>query len=209
MNTHQVTDVAAGDGFSMFVTRNKQNDETEVFGCGLNLNGELAVGYLRHIMDVTKVEGLSNYRINDKKDDPNIRVKSISCGNNHCMALLDIGAVVEWGSNLHGQLGNKKRVSAENPVVIDVRRPTEFQAGHLKNAVNIPLDFMNEHLAEFPKNQPFYMHCAGGFRSMIASSILKARGWENFIEVEGGYTAIVKTAIPKSDFITLSSEKTQ
>ncbi len=103
----------------------------------------------------------------------------------------------------------EKRYTTESPVIIDVRRPAEFQAGHLKNAVNIPLDFINEHLAEFPKNQPFYMHCAGGFRSMIASSILKARGWENFTEVEGGYTAIVKTAIPKSDFITLSSEKTQ
>lgn len=118
MNTHMITDIAAGQGFSIFVTRNKQNDETEVFGCGVNLNGELAVGYLRHILDVTKIEGLSNYRINDKENDPNIRIKAISCGHNHCMAMLDIGAVLEWGSNIQGQLGNKKRVSAENPLVI-------------------------------------------------------------------------------------------
>ena len=118
MNTHKITDIAAGNGFSIFVTKNKQNDETEVFGCGQNLNGELAVGYLRHVMDVTKIEGLSNYRINDKADDPNIRIKSISCGSNHCIALLDIGAVLEWGNNVYGQLGNKKRVSSEHPLVI-------------------------------------------------------------------------------------------
>lgn len=118
MNTHIITDIAAGGQSSMFVTRNKQNQETEVFGCGLNLNGELAVGYLRHIQDVTKVEGLSNYRINGKEGDTNVRIKTISCGLNHCMALLDIGVVLEWGSNLRGQLGNKKRVSAENPVVV-------------------------------------------------------------------------------------------
>ena len=112
----------------MFVTKNKQNNETEVFGCGLNLNGELAVGYFRHILDVTKVEGLSNYRINNKEDDPNIRVKAITCGNNHCMATLDIGVVLEWGNNTHGQLGNKKRVSAENPVVIN-----KFKKSIIKN----------------------------------------------------------------------------
>jgi hydroxyacylglutathione hydrolase len=86
--------------------------------------------------------------------------------------------------------------SREQPIVIDVRREGEFQTQHVKDARNIPLDFINEHLADFPKEQPFIIHCAGGYRSMIAASILKARGWNNFKEVEGGYNAIGKTKVP-------------
>lgn len=118
MTSNTVTDIAAGDAFSMFVTKNNSNKETEVFGCGLNINGELGVGYLRHVLDVTKVEALSNFIFKENKDDPNIRVDQISCGKNHCVALLNIGAVLEWGSNLKGQLGNKKRVPSENPLII-------------------------------------------------------------------------------------------
>lgn len=103
----------------------------------------------------------------------------------------------------------ENRYAEENPLVIDVRRPAEFEAGHLKNAVNIPLDFINEQLAEFPKDEPFYIHCAGGYRSMIASSIIKSRGWENFTEVEGGYNAIIKTAIPKSEIVQTTSAATK
>jgi len=116
-----VTDIAAGEGFSVFVTRNKQNEETEVFACGNNLNGELGVGYMRHVLDVTKIEGLSNYKFDGGKpgQDTNIRVETISCGKNHCMALLNIGAILEWGSNIRGQMGNKKRVAAENPLVVN------------------------------------------------------------------------------------------
>ena len=101
------------------------------------------------------------------------------------------------------------RYTSENPVVIDVRKPAEYDLGHLKNAINIPLDFINVHLAEFPKNKPFYIHCAGGYRSMIASSILKSRGWDNFTEVEGGYNAILKTPIPKSEYVQATSEKSK
>ena len=95
---------------------------------------------------------------------------------------------------------------SKNPLVIDVRRPAEYEAGHLKNAVNIPLDFINDHLSEFPKDKTFYVHCAGGFRSMIAASMLKARGWNNFIEVEGGYSAISRSGIPKSEFLSSATE---
>ncbi|MEP7263609.1 MAG: MBL fold metallo-hydrolase [Bacteroidota bacterium] len=87
---------------------------------------------------------------------------------------------------------------SQAPYVIDVRKPGEYLTQHVKNAINIPLDFMNEHLAEFPKDKPFVIHCAGGYRSMIAASILKSRGWNNFMEVEGGYTAIGKTGVPSA-----------
>lgn len=92
-------------------------------------------------------------------------------------------------------------------ILIDVRKPGEFEAEHVKDARSIPLDFINDHLSEFPKNQPFIIHCAGGYRSMMAASILKARGWDNFQEVEGGFNAISKTGIERTTFVCPSTIK--
>lgn len=93
-----------------------------------------------------------------------------------------------------------KRMNAGTLKVIDVRKPGEFEAEHLTDAVNIPLDYINNHLAEFPKTGDIYIHCAGGYRSMIAASILKSRGWENVIDVQGGFKAIAETNVPRSDY---------
>ncbi len=89
-------------------------------------------------------------------------------------------------------------------IVIDVRNVGEYNAEHLENAINIPLDYINEHLSEFPKDKPFTIHCAGGYRSMIAASILKSRGWDNFKEVAGGFKAISATSLPKTNFVCAS-----
>jgi glyoxylase-like metal-dependent hydrolase (beta-lactamase superfamily II)/rhodanese-related sulfurtransferase len=97
-----------------------------------------------------------------------------------------------------------ERFKAE-PIVIDVRRPGEFAAEHVDGAKSIPLDFINEDMAQFPKDDPFIIHCAGGYRSMIAASILKSRGYENFIEVTGGFGAISKTDVPKTDYVCPST----
>ncbi|MFN5784385.1 MAG: rhodanese-like domain-containing protein, partial [Flavobacteriia bacterium] len=95
----------------------------------------------------------------------------------------------------------------KNPVVIDVRKPGEFAAEHVDGAKSIPLDFINEDMAEFPKDQQFIIHCQGGYRSMIAASILKSRGYDNFLEVIGGFGAISKTAVPTSDFVCQSTKR--
>lgn len=91
--------------------------------------------------------------------------------------------------------------------VIDVRKRGEFVAEHVEGAVNIPLDYLNDHLAEIPKEGDVYLHCAGGYRSMIAASILKARGWNNVIDVDGGYKAIAETAVPTTDYVCPSTLK--
>lgn len=92
--------------------------------------------------------------------------------------------------------------------VIDVRKPGEFTAEHLDGAKSIPLDYLSEHMAEFPKNEPFYIHCAGGYRSMMAASILKARGYDNVIDVAGGFGAIQKTnRIKTTDYVCPSTLK--
>lgn len=85
--------------------------------------------------------------------------------------------------------------------VFDVRKENEYAAEHIVDVPSTPLDNINDHLAEFPKEEEFYLHCAGGYRSMIAASILKARGYHNVINVAGGFTAIKKTAIKTTNFV--------
>jgi hydroxyacylglutathione hydrolase len=96
--------------------------------------------------------------------------------------------------------------SQENPVVIDVRRPAEFEAEHVEGAINVPLDYLNDNLAQIPKDKHFYIHCAGGYRSMIASSILRSRGWLDMTDVKGGFGAIAKTGISKTTFVCPSKK---
>ena len=100
----------------------------------------------------------------------------------------------------------EKRFQANALAVFDVRKPGEFEAEHVACAVNAPLDFLNDHLASIPKEGDVYLHCAGGYRSMVAASILKARGWNNIIDVDGGFKAIAATSVPRTTF-TCSSNK--
>ena len=85
--------------------------------------------------------------------------------------------------------------------IFDVRKVSEYLSEHVLEAKNAPLSKINEHLSQLPKEDNFYVHCAGGYRSMIASSILKSRGYHNLIDVQGGFKAIKESVIPKSDFV--------
>ena len=91
--------------------------------------------------------------------------------------------------------------------VFDVRKESEFNAEHVADAQLTPLDFINDHLAEIPSEGTFYIHCAGGYRSMIAASILKSRGIHNLVDIAGGFGAIAKTNVPTTDFVCPSSSK--
>lgn len=95
----------------------------------------------------------------------------------------------------------------ENATVIDARKPGEFTAEHVENAKNIPLDFINDHLAEIPKEDSFYVHCAGGYRSVIWASIMKSRGYHNMINVEKGMAGIRNTEIPLTNYVCPSTLK--
>lgn len=74
--------------------------------------------------------------------------------------------------------------------ILDVRKQSEFLSEHIVNATNIPLDYINENMASVDKDKTYYVHCAGGYRSMIFTSILRARGFNNLIDVDGGFKAI-------------------
>ena len=89
--------------------------------------------------------------------------------------------------------------------MIDVRKPGEFASEHVLDAESMPLAALNDHLAELPKDTPFYLHCQTGYRSLIAGSILKARGYHNGIDVQGGFAAIKETDVPVSDWVCPST----
>lgn len=88
--------------------------------------------------------------------------------------------------------------------VLDIRKESEYAAEHIEEAYNRPLAYINDWVKDIQPGEHFYMHCAGGYRSMIAASILQARGFRNFSEVEGGFSAISKTEVPKTDFVCQS-----
>jgi hydroxyacylglutathione hydrolase len=87
------------------------------------------------------------------------------------------------------------RMAEKELEIVDVRKPGEFAAEHIAGVRNIPLEYLNDHMAELPKNKTLFIHCAGGYRSMMAASILRARGYEKLVDVTGGFDAIKQTGL--------------
>lgn len=132
-------------------------------------------------------------------------------GFDHVLGFLD-GGFGTW-KNSGKEIDSIHRISPQefaeifdkNAMVIDVRKEGEYAAEHIEEAYNKPLAYINDWLKEIDKDHHFFLHCAGGYRSMIAASILQARGYRNFTEVEGGFNGIKKTEkIPTSDFVCQS-----
>ena len=85
--------------------------------------------------------------------------------------------------------------------LLDVRKESEYQSEHIIGAINLPLDFIYRNLSMLKKEDEYYIHCAGGYRSMIACSILKAKGYYNVINIKGGYSALSNTHLVRSEYI--------
>ncbi len=99
----------------------------------------------------------------------------------------------------------EKAYFAETPLIIDVRKKSEFDAEHVLGAINIPLNELNQHLARIPRDKPFIIHCGGGYRSMVAASILRSRGWEDFVDVSGGLEEIKNTEVDITEYVAPST----
>ncbi|WP_340153194.1 MBL fold metallo-hydrolase [uncultured Marivirga sp.] len=140
-----------------------------------------------------------------KEEEAMIRLSRI--GYDHTIGYLDRG-FNNW-KYAHKEIDKVSRIDARElacemkdvPLIFDVRKKSEFDSEHVIGAQNIPLNQINSHLAELPKDKPFIIHCAGGYRSMLAASILKARGWEKFIDVRDGFKGIKETNIPISEYV--------
>ncbi len=96
------------------------------------------------------------------------------------------------------------KVKPGTDMIIDVRKETEYAAEHIEDAYNKPLAYINNWIKDINPKEHFFMHCAGGYRSMIAASILQARGYRNFTEIESGFNAISKTNVPKTNYVCQS-----
>jgi hydroxyacylglutathione hydrolase len=94
----------------------------------------------------------------------------------------------------------------EEVTVIDVRKKSEYLSECIENAVNAPLDFINDSMLKVDKNKTYYVHCAGGYRSMIFVSVLRARGYHKLIDVKGGFNAIKENSkIKLTDYVCPST----
>ncbi|UPQ76867.1 MBL fold metallo-hydrolase [Chryseobacterium nepalense] len=98
----------------------------------------------------------------------------------------------------------EKETKDKDATIIDVRKESEYNAEHVDQAFNKPLAYINEWIGSIGPAEHFYLHCAGGYRSMMAASILQARGYRKFSEIEGGFNAISQTEVPVSDFVCQS-----
>jgi hydroxyacylglutathione hydrolase len=119
-------------------------------------------------------------------------------GYDHCLGYLD-GGIAAWQNagketdsitSVPVEFLAEERMAKPETLVFDVRKTGEYEGEHIKGVENTPLDAINDAMTSIPKEGPVYIHCAGGYRSMIFTSILRARGWDNLIDVQGGYKAI-------------------
>jgi glyoxylase-like metal-dependent hydrolase (beta-lactamase superfamily II)/rhodanese-related sulfurtransferase len=84
--------------------------------------------------------------------------------------------------------------------LLDARRKSEYESEHIVDAQNFPLDFVNQRMEELSRNKEYHVHCAGGYRSVILISILKARGFENLVNIKGGFKALKETDLPRTQY---------
>ena len=175
----------------------------------IGINGSFAMWVGELIIDI-KQEILIVAEDNSNVEEAITRLSRV--GYDNTIGFLD-GGFAAW-SNSGKEIDTVSRITAaeleakvnsEETTIIDVRKISEYQSEHLVNAENIPLNELNDHLAEFPKDKQFILHCAGGYRSMIAASILKQRGFDNFVDVIGGFGVIKETSIPKTDYVCPST----
>ena len=146
--------------------------------------------------------------------DPGTEEKVITrlsrVGFDHVLGYLE-GGFESW-KNSGKEIDTIHRISAQDfaakfsddSKVIDVRKESEYDAEHVDNAYRRPLADINDWVNSLNNDEHFFIHCAGGYRSMIASSILNSRGIRNFTEIEGGFNKIKETSVPKSNFVCQS-----
>lgn len=114
----------------------------------------------------------------------------------------------EWDEMPQVSADQLAEMLLENPElqVLDVRKKSEYESEHVLGVKNLPLDYINNHMAEVDKTKTYYVHCAGGYRSMIFNSVLRARGYENLVDVSGGFDAIKATGkVQVSDYVCPST----
>ncbi|WP_347217645.1 MBL fold metallo-hydrolase [Chryseobacterium sp.] len=203
---HQFEKIAETSGALMLDVRNNSEFAKGFIPQSVNigLEGDFAPWVGALIADVNQ----SILLITKPGDEEEAVTRLSRVGFDHVLGFLK-GSFESWKS-MGKETDAVNRISAEefekeiagNVVkIIDVRKENEYEAEHVNEAYSKPLAYINEWINKIHPKEHFYLHCAGGYRSMIAASILQARGYRNFTEIEEGFKAIASTGIPKSDFV--------
>lgn len=196
---------AVADGALILDTRNK-----EVFSAGfipgslfIGLDGQFAVWVGALITDLKQKIVL----ITDAGKEEEAVMRLARVGYDHCVGHLK-GGFEAW-KNAGKAIDKIDSVTAEelaklkitkNVKIVDSRKPSEYEAEHAEGAILYPLDFINDHLNDLDTKETTYLHCRSGYRSVIAISILKQHGYNNMIDVLGGFAEMEKTNIPRTTF---------
>ncbi|MFC1223821.1 rhodanese-like domain-containing protein [Pedobacter sp. BG31] len=205
LNPQQFEDLANQTGAVMLDTRDPQ-----VFAKGfipnsinIGLNGQFAPWVGALISDLQQPILL----ITDQGKEQETITRLTRVGYDNTIGYLD-GSFERW-IDAGKEIDTIETISADafeaaasngEITALDVRKPGEYEAEHLEFTLSRPLDFINDWTGEIDHKATYYIHCAGGYRSMIAASILKSRGVENVIDVAGGYGAIKNTGLKRTDF---------
>ena len=164
----------------------------------IGIDGSFAPWVGTIIEDVTKPILLVTHE--DRVEETVTRLARV--GFDNCLGFLK-GGIKTWmmqgkltaNVNVIDSAVFKKLTKNEKLKVFDLRKSDEYISGHISNAKNIPLDFVNQKISSFHLKDSFYTHCAGGYRSMIAASILKSNGIHNFIDIKGGFNALKRIGL--------------
>lgn len=172
----------------------------------IGINGDFAPWVGAMIVDVQQPILL----VSDLGTEEEVITRLSRVGFDHVIGFLE-GGFESW-KNSGKEIDTVNRISAdefanqfnENSKIIDVRKPTEYEAEHVNEAFSRPLGAISDWAGKINDSEHFFVHCAGGYRSMIAASILNSRGIRNFTEVEGGFNKIKETSVARSNFMCQS-----
>lgn len=198
--------VAEESGALILDTRNAEDFHKGFIPNAINigLKGDFAPWVGAMIVDVKQPILL----VSDVGTEEEVITRLSRVGFDNVVGFLE-GGFESW-KNAGKEIDEVKRISAEqfasefaeNVKVIDVRKETEYEAEHIHDAFSKPLAYINDWVNSIDNSEHFYIHCAGGYRSMIAASILQSRGYGNFTEIDGGFAAIKKfDEVPRSNFV--------
>ena len=200
--------VAEDSGALVLDTRNAADFHQGFIPNSINigLKGDFAPWVGAMIVDVHQPILL----VSDPGTEAEVITRLSRVGFDHVLGYLE-GGFESW-KNSGKEIDTIHRISAQDfaakfsddSKVIDVRKESEYGAEHVENAYRRPLADINEWANALNNDEHFFIHCAGGYRSMIAASILNSRGIRNFTEIEGGFNKIKETSVPKSNFVCQS-----
>lgn len=206
LKPEQFEEIAEASGALILDVRNNGEFGKEFIPQSVNigLDGDFAPWVGALIADVNQPILL----VTKPGDEEEAVTRLCRVGFDHILGFLE-GGIEAWKNNgKETDIVNRisarqfeREIEDKEVKIIDVRKESEYAAEHVNNAYSKPLAYINEWIDEVQPEEHFYLHCAGGYRSMMAASILQARGYRNFTEVEGGFKAIAATGVSKSDFV--------